>query len=204
MQVAKIEILQNKIDELKAEVKTEAKAKDAVIDELEGKLKSVNTNFEKLQLTLKGKTDIITKLRRDLKAKGNEKEQSGSESSPTPATTKKRKLGATLRTPRPRRQINVTTPNTAPALHGSSSTLPGDTRQPTTGGTFVTRTPLTSAPRFNYAASTLGDTVVAGRTRGARMAALSFQDPPTVVTRSTSPSVITVSSSSAPDEEVFN
>lgn len=182
--VVKTEDLQEKITELKAELKTESKAKDAAVEDVEGQVKMLKTNIDKLQGTLKTKVDLIHKLRGDLKAKGVAVKDSDSES-PDAAGTKKRKF-ASIKTPNGKDKYKADTPNTAPAAYGGPST------------------PYT-VPRFENAAFTQGSTVVAARTRSVTMALATAADgTPTAGNRTNAPSVMTMSSDSGTDGEVFN
>lgn len=180
-EVAKTELFKAEVDELKAELKAEAKAKHTATDDLERQIKSLKTSVEKQQTTLKNKTDTIAKLRRDLTAKDNVEEESDPES-PTQATTKKRKMD-TLATPKGKART-FQTPNTAPPLDAS--------------------TPYTQS-RLRKAAFTMGHGSPAVNTRGWMARADSPEEyAPTSSGLSSAPSVITVSSGSGADGDVFN
>ncbi|KAJ4422304.1 hypothetical protein N0V82_003059 [Gnomoniopsis sp. IMI 355080] len=204
-EVANVGCLNVRIGELKAEVKAEIKAKQDVIDVLEAKLKGLSADLEKSKVTLKEKNGIITKLRRDLKAKDNLREDSGPKS---PIQVKKRKWLAAVKTPKGKGRARKTTPYTAPGRYGSSSSLSSAPSSQnlalTPDNTIVTgRTPLPSS-RPQGTAFSFGDTSVVGRTRSATRASLSVGDTPTASTRHNVPSVITVSSCSDLDGDVFN
>ncbi|KAJ4390632.1 hypothetical protein N0V93_004229 [Gnomoniopsis smithogilvyi] len=203
-EIAKAAFLKGRIDELKAELKAEAKARDDIVDDLQAKLKSRDVHVEKLQVTLKDKTGTITKLRRDLKAKGTMQEESGSDS-PTPGTNKRKRLTA-VKTPKGKSQVSII--STAPGMYGSSSILSsGPLSQNLTitpGGTIVAaRTPLPNAPCPQNAESGGDSSVLLGRTRGETALFLSDGHTPTANNHRDVPSLISISSCSESDGKVF-
>lgn len=205
-ELAKTGSFNQRIHELKAEVKVETQAKDAAVGELQAKLKILSKNVDKLQATLKQRTNI-NKLRRDLKANGKMAEESGSES-PTPATVKRKRIPAPT-TPKGKIQGTEKVPNTAPGMYGSSSTLHSTpaSQNPTlnpAGTMGAARTPLARAPRLQNAAFSFDNTAVLGRTRAATAAFYSVgHTPPANTYTSQSPWATTVSSSIDSVEDPF-
>lgn len=197
-EVAKTDNLTQSIVDLKAEIKAEGKAKDKAVDELKSKLGALNSSFTKVQATLK-------KIGKDLKGKGNVEEESGSDSS-TPMGNNKRRRIALLKTPKNKGQPALKIPNTAPAMHGSYSTLSSASGSRnlalTPSGTDVAgTTPLRNGPRFQTAQFSLSDTTVRARTRAETMASVQSSDYTPTANHTRSGSTITVSSLSSLDSE---
>lgn len=194
-EVAKTDNLTQSIVDLKAEIKAEGKAKDKAVDELKSKLGALNSNFTKVQATLK-------KIGKDLKGKGNVEEESGSDSS-TPMGNNKRRKIALLKTPKNKSQAALKMPNTAPAMHGSYSTRFSASGSQnlalTPSGTGTT--PLPNGPRFQTAQFSLSDTTVRARTRAETMASVQSSDYTPTANHTRSGSTITVSSLSSLDSD---
>lgn len=200
-EVAKTDDLTQSIVDLKAEIKADCKAKDKAVDELKSKLKNLNSGFDKLQAKTK---KMETNLKpQDLNIKGNVEEESGSESS-TPLA--KRRRIALLKTPKNKSQAELKMPNTAPAMHGSYSTLhsvSGSQNLALTpsGADVAGRTSLPNGPRFQTAQFSLSDTTIRARTRAETMASVQPSDYTPTVNHTRSGSVITVSSLSSADSD---
>lgn len=202
-EVAKTDTLKQSIFELKAEVVAKSKAKDKAVDGFKGTLKSLTSDFEKLQAKFK-KMETKPKLNEDLNGAANMEVESDTESC-APATNKRRRM-APLKTPKNKGQNNLKVPNTDPVMHGSYSMLHGFARSQNlaltpTGTDVAGRPPIHNGPRFQTAHFGLSDNTALARTRAATMA--SVQSSGYTATGNTrSGSVITVSSLSSVDSDL--